>query len=819
MTCNGGCAHNHAPQYVAPAPPPREGLRPKPPPPPFPPPLPDGICSCPQESFADCHLCDVGGCCSEEGRYATCDPVTKAGRCHKFGVCSQGRCAVSDGLGCQGGCPPAPPPPPPVPSGVCTCANEEFNDCASCELTGSCCSEPSRYVECNSFTNRGQCFARGTCQIGAGGQNVCVTESGGTCNGGCTQSSPSNPSPSNPPLCSSGCTLEFAACIAFGPGRLACRSELDAGSGPLGFACTPGCSVPESPPPPPAGLCTPMCVAEFATCIAFGPGRLACRIELDAGSGPLGSVCTRGCTMPESPPPAPAGQCTPICVAEFENCVIYGPGRSGCLDELSRGTGPLGSVCSTGCTLPESPPPAPARPCSGACASEFAICETFGPGTATCRNEINSGTGPLGAICTPNCLLPESPPPAPATTCSASCVQEFGNCVRFGPGRAVCLVELSQGSGPLGTLCQSNCFLPESPPPAPASECSGGCRAEFDNCVTFGPGALVCRGELDAGVGPLANVCTPGCDLTRYPPPPSAPPYSGPVGPVLDGQYGCSWTQCAGAESTSVMMSLNQFLASCADPSYTQIIFACSYDADDQAEFISQAFTLQGVNLLQNYICNSGPNANNPDCSGSSCNPWVGMQRTGGALSIKDGSTQCGDGRIEDPFYFSPGGGFPQWSCGGRSNIQNVGRMWAYATRSSSVCYASPPPPPSHAHGPHSHSPHSHTPHSHTPHSHGPHSHSPHGHSPHSHGPHAHGPHAHSPHAHTPCVGYSGQPCSCPMETFGNCGSCPPPGAANNHCCAEPGRTYTCAGGVNGQCHAAGTFSCAGSCVHGYGSC
>lgn len=150
-------------------------------------------------------------------------------------------------------------------------------------------------------------------------------------------------------------------------------------------------------------------MSEFGLCVQFGPGEAGCQTELAQGIGPLAQVCEAGCAMGTAPPPAPASRCSPGCENEFELCVQYGPGYAGCVTERDAGVGPLAAFCEVGCieTIAMAALASGATPpeCSAACASEFGVCTQFGPGYGGCSLELQSGSGPLGTVCTANCSM------------------------------------------------------------------------------------------------------------------------------------------------------------------------------------------------------------------------------------------------------------------------------------------------------------------------------------------------------------------------------------------------------------------------------
>ena len=99
---------------------------------------------------------------------------------------------------------------------------------------------------------------------------------------------------------------------------------------------------------------------------------------------------------------------------------------------------------------------------------------------------------------------------------AASCIAEFQNCVTHGPGDTACRSELITGNGPLMASqygCVRGCS-PDGASPPPPGHCSHTCQTEFTFCVEQGPGAVQCANELNVHTGPLASVCDQGCSLS-----------------------------------------------------------------------------------------------------------------------------------------------------------------------------------------------------------------------------------------------------------------------------------------------------------------
>ena len=89
--------------------------------------------------------------------------------------------------------------------------------------------------------------------------------------------------------------------------------------------------------------------------------------------------------------------------------------------------------------------------------------------------------------------------------------------------------------------------------------------------------------------------------------------FSGIVGPEIsvDGHF---WQQCGGISSYND--DVNTFLGLCGDAAYSHIVFACSADADETAEYVSPALSLSGVNLFD-----------------GSCKEWLNVGGTSAMLT------------------------------------------------------------------------------------------------------------------------------------------------------------------------------------------
>ena len=284
--------------------------------------------------------------------------------------------------------------------------------------------------------------------------------------------------------CTALCQSEFESCVNFGPGYDTCLSELTAMTGPLASKCSSGCTPTDAMTALGGASidCNAACESEFNTCVSFGPGYATCASELAANTGPLAGACPRGCTPTGTMTAlggAGDGSCSGSCAVEFGVCVSAGPGYAVCQQEFTDGSGPLGSVCTAGCTqtaamIALNPDGPGAGACSTACASEFPLCVQHGPGYAACAQEIVAGTGPLvqTGACVMGCTLTDTMAaldPASGSgplPCSATCVGEFGNCVRFSSPvgeanhatrYANCLAEITSGTGILASFCITGC--------------------------------------------------------------------------------------------------------------------------------------------------------------------------------------------------------------------------------------------------------------------------------------------------------------------------------------------------------------------------
>ena len=356
----------------------------------------------------------------------------------------------------------APSPPPASPSSVCSeaCA-AEFH---------VCCKEGPGYAACTTELADPSHFRLGV-----------------VCGGGCTFTPAMTALSGTDHPCTPACEAEYITCVQHGPGAAVCTQELRTSADPLGPLCQPTCvftttmnqAQPEHPPPAPptvAGTCGPTCAIEFEHCCTHGPGYVACVSELRASTGPLGATCPNPtCRLTGAMNRLNHGGCTKSCENEFIICVAEGPGYATCLKELKFGLSPLASAsdpCLTGCT-PTATMTALAHgasggACSSACADEFVLCATDGPGFDMCIIELRQTLGRIGEACAdPSCTLTSAmqAQEAGAHVCSAACADEFVNhCVPHHGGAnaggcAACRQEIDEGESgsPLGEVCHVGC--------------------------------------------------------------------------------------------------------------------------------------------------------------------------------------------------------------------------------------------------------------------------------------------------------------------------------------------------------------------------
>ena len=159
--------------------------------------------------------------------------------------------------------------------------------------------------------------------------------------------------------------------------------------------------------------CRLACEREFQICVTEGPGYDRCVVELTQGIAPLaaaGNPCVQGCIKTATMTALSGGDapCTAACATEFLHCCAEGPGYHSCVQELRSGQYALGAVCVAGCALTSTmTAQAPAtNECSAACATEFVTkCMPHHTpnGCTQCRSEIDASTGPLSALCVPQC--------------------------------------------------------------------------------------------------------------------------------------------------------------------------------------------------------------------------------------------------------------------------------------------------------------------------------------------------------------------------------------------------------------------------------
>jgi hypothetical protein len=140
--------------------------------------------------------------------------------------------------------------------------------------------------------------------------------------------------------------------------------------------------------------------------------------------------------------------CRKGCEVEFNLCVVHGPGYADCMQEFTdRQPGsPLTQACDEGCT-PTTTMTAhndDGKPnCEAACAFEFKICISEGPGLVACVYELRDQQNPLAAVCDRDChitndmqtyVAPSPPPFPPVHECSRSCAAEFFVCAQHADG-------------------------------------------------------------------------------------------------------------------------------------------------------------------------------------------------------------------------------------------------------------------------------------------------------------------------------------------------------------------------------------------------
>ena len=161
--------------------------------------------------------------------------------------------------------------------------------------------------------------------------------------------------------------------------------------------------------------------------------------------------------------------------------------------------------------------------CTAACAREFSVCVSEGPGYATCVQELTDGTAPLagsGNPCVQGCTMTAEMTAlgggGNAAACSAACETEFLTCCNEGPGYDQCVVELRGATGPLSGPCADDCTLTPTMEAqnATANVCSAACANEFVvHCLPHHSpnGCSQCRSEINSQTGPLATVCAANC--------------------------------------------------------------------------------------------------------------------------------------------------------------------------------------------------------------------------------------------------------------------------------------------------------------------
>jgi hypothetical protein len=137
----------------------------------------------------------------------------------------------------------------------------------------------------------------------------------------------------------------------------------------------------------------------------------------------------------------------------------------------------------------------------------------------------------------------------------------------------------------------------------------------------------------------------------------TVPGFNGVLGPDLSAQ---GFLQCGGTSSAGTTSA--EFYALC--EGYSEIVFACSTDANAVAEFTSPAFPIAG-GALADGACD--------DWSAGSNSPYF----SGHILSVDPSNPGCGQYDVSYQLYMDMVS--PQWGCAGVYNTHTTGgRMWAY---------------------------------------------------------------------------------------------------------------------------------------------
>ena len=165
--------------------------------------------------------------------------------------------------------------------------------------------------------------------------------------------------------------------------------------------------------------------------------------------------------------------------------------------------------------------------------------------------------------------------------------------------------------------------------------------------------------QCDDGNRDSGDECQENCTLPTTTP--TIDGFSGTLGPDLSSS---GFSQCAGTDQQSTMG--NTWYTLC--EGYETIIFACSVDANETAEFVSQPFPMEGVVLRD-----------------TTCDNWTGAANSvfgnDHILSVDESDPNCGNFSVSYDMYFHFG---TQWGCAGTHNTNNSGgRMWAYVLNSS----------------------------------------------------------------------------------------------------------------------------------------
>ena len=241
---------------------------------------------------------------------------------------------------------------------------------------------------------------------------------------------------------------------------------------------------------------------------------------------------------PSPPPPTPNPPTAPCGTSCAGRTCQFWQSRYDC----GRIATLFGCDCSGCCTQgplppppPEpKPPPAPLPPrtaCDRACVGSRTCGFWMANGGWTCSRLLTTFQCDCSGCCIEDPPKPPPPPPPPLPP-PPSPLHPVGPCDSpclgsrtCGYWRAVGGYTCSRLQELWGCSCDGCCTPdPPSPPPPPlpphpqppsphATACSPACIDEYSNCVAHGPGAAICRSEIDQSTGPLAAVCVPYCRL------------------------------------------------------------------------------------------------------------------------------------------------------------------------------------------------------------------------------------------------------------------------------------------------------------------